>query len=100
MTDKFVELLHKYADDADESFFNGNKLNIKKLSMIYEHVNGDNNPNKFIYAMLNGEKSLIMNDFINRKGMTDEQLYRKCIYKGTTWEKLLNYKEPTKNQLL
>ena len=98
------EFLEKYSERIQEEYLpkgeNG-EVEFGILRVIFDMLKGWKNPNMFTYAAIHGMWNLASSWNIpgRFKGKEDE-MYKECLDRDTTWEKLIDYKGVKKDELL
>ena len=96
------QFLEKYLSENRPEYHvveNG-KINYRNLEDVFFSMDGGNNPNRFIYALIHGRTSLLPSWNVPTKYKGEEEgIYQYCLEKGYTWQEVLHY-EPDEDVLL
>lgn len=69
------------------------KVRYSVLEEMFRSLNGGDNPNRFVYALIHGIQNLLpaWNTPPKYRGK-EEAIYKECLDTGKTWKEVLGYK--------
>jgi len=98
------EFFEKYGDKINPVYGiigKDGKVSYAALRDVFRTFHGEFYPNRFLYALIHGPSSLI--DSWNLPSQfrgKEEEIYRMCLDRDTTWEDVLGYEKPQDGVLL
>lgn len=98
------EFLEKYGNEIRPEYGvvgEGGLVDFARLRSIFDMLEGEINPNRFIYALIHGHRSLMSTwDTPEEFKGKEEEVYGRCLDEGKEWKEIVGYKAPDKGVLL